>query len=96
MLVYVLNKYGHPLMPTERCGAVRRMLKVGLAKIIKRCPFTVQLNYDTTNIVQEVTLGVDAGSKTISVVSRLFLKREKTDFQNLGIRFFDFGLTRKR
>lgn len=67
MLVYVLNKYGHPLIPTERCGKVRRMLKTGLAKVIKRCPFTVQLNYDTTNIVQEVTLGVDAGSKTIGL-----------------------------
>jgi len=67
MLVYVLNKYGHPLMPTERCGKVRRMLKAGLAKVIRRCPFTVQLNYDTTNIVQEVTLGVDAGSKTIGL-----------------------------
>lgn len=67
MLVYVLNKDGHPLMPTERCGKVRRMLKFGLAKVIKRCPFTIQLNYDTTNIVQEVNLGIDAGSKTIGL-----------------------------
>lgn len=67
MLVYVLNKYGHPLMPTVRCGKVRRMLKAGLAKVVRRCPFTVQLNYDTANIVQEITLGVDAGSKTIGL-----------------------------
>lgn len=67
MLVYVLNKDGHPLMPTERCGKVRRMLKSGLAKVIKRCPFTIQLNYETTNVVQEVNLGIDAGSKTIGL-----------------------------
>ena len=67
MLVYVLNKDGHPLMPTERCGKVRRILKSGLAKVIKQCPFTIQLNYETTNIVQEVNLGIDAGSKTIGL-----------------------------
>lgn len=54
-------------MPTERCGKIRRMLKVGLAKVIKRCPFTIQLNYETTNHVQEVILGVDTGSKTIGL-----------------------------
>ena len=67
MLVYVLNKDGHPLMPTERCGKVRRMLKSGLAKVIKRCPFTIQLTYETTNFVQEISLGIDAGSKTIGL-----------------------------
>lgn len=67
MLVYVLNKDGHPLMPTERCGKVRRILKSGLAKVIKRCPFTVQLTYETTNVVQEVNLGIDAGSKTVGL-----------------------------
>ena len=67
MLVYVLNKDGHPLMPTERCGKVRRILKAGLAKVIKRCPFTIQLIYETTNVVQGVNLGIDAGSRTIGL-----------------------------
>jgi len=67
MLVYVLNKDGHPLMPTERCGKVRRTLRSGLAKVVKRCPFTIKLKYDTSCFVQEVTLGVDAGSKTIGI-----------------------------
>ncbi|MBR5172627.1 MAG: RRXRR domain-containing protein, partial [Phascolarctobacterium sp.] len=57
MLVYVLNKNGQPLMPTNRCGKVRRMLKSGLAVVVKRCPFTIRLNYETTNVVQEVVLG---------------------------------------
>lgn len=67
MLVYVLNKNGQPLMPTNRCGKVRRMLKSGLAVVVKRCPFTIRLNYETTNVVQEVVLGVDAGSKMIGL-----------------------------
>lgn len=67
MLVYILNKDGHPLMLTERCGKVRRMLKTGLAKVVKRCPFTIQLRYETTNVVQEVNLGIDSGSVTIGL-----------------------------
>ena len=43
MVVYVLNKDGQPLMPTKRCGKVRRLLKQNEAKVIKRCPFTIQL-----------------------------------------------------
>lgn len=66
-MVYVINKNGHPLMPTKRYGKVRRMLRDGKAKVVKRCPFIIQLLYDTTTIVQEVTLGVDAGSKIIGL-----------------------------
>lgn len=54
-------------MPTKRHGKVRRMLKTGQAKVVKRCPFTVQLMYDTDGVTQEVTLGVDAGSKHIGL-----------------------------
>ena len=67
MLVYVINDNGQPLMPTQRCGKVRRLLKEGKAKVIKRCPFTVRLNYHAEQNVQNVALGVDAGSKTIGV-----------------------------
>ena len=67
MVVYVINKYGQPLMPTTRCGKVRRMLKSNKAKVIKRCPFTIQLLYETTDFVQPVSLGVDAGSKEIGI-----------------------------
>ncbi|MBQ2183058.1 MAG: HNH endonuclease [Lachnospiraceae bacterium] len=67
MVVYVINKNGQPLMPTARHGFVRRILNSGQAKVIKRCPFTIQLLYDTTNIVQPVSLGVDAGSKHVGL-----------------------------
>ena len=66
-MVYVFNIHGQPLMPTTRYGKVRRMLKEKQAKVIKRCPFTIQLLYENPNFVQEVSLGVDAGSKTIGI-----------------------------
>lgn len=66
-MVYVINKDGQPLMPTERHGKVRRLLRDKKAKVVRRCPFTIQLLYDTTSIVQEVTLGVDAGSKVVGL-----------------------------
>ena len=42
MLVYVLNINGQPLMPTSRCGKVKHLLNNGLAKVVKRSPFTIQ------------------------------------------------------
>ena len=66
-MVYVLNRDGKPLMPTERHGKVRRMLKEGKAKVVRREPFTIQLLYETTNYTQDITLGVDAGSKHIGL-----------------------------
>jgi 5-methylcytosine-specific restriction endonuclease McrA len=67
MLTYVLNKNGQPHMPTSRSGKVRRLLKAKKAKVIKRCPFTIQLLYEAENNVQEISLGIDAGSKHIGV-----------------------------
>lgn len=66
-MVYVLNNNGQPLMPTERYGKVRRLLKKGQAKVIDCCPFTIQLLYESTDVTQPVNLGIDAGSKTIGV-----------------------------
>jgi N6-L-threonylcarbamoyladenine synthase len=66
-MVYVINKNGQPLMPTENHAKVRILLKTGKAKVIKRCPFTIQLMYDSTNYTQEIDLGIDAGSKHIGV-----------------------------
>lgn len=66
-MVYIINQNGQPLMPTARHGFVRRMLKEKRAKIIRRCPFTIQLLYATGDVVQPVSLGVDAGSKHIGL-----------------------------
>ncbi len=64
-MTYVISKDGQPLMPTSRCGKVYRLLKQGKAKVIKRCPFTIRLLYETTEFTQSLTLAVDTGSGTI-------------------------------
>ena len=66
-MVYVLNSNGTPLMPTKRYGRVRRLLRARLAVVVRFRPFTIKLTYDTPNIVQEVSLGIDAGSKHVGV-----------------------------
>lgn len=66
-MVYILNKYGTPLMPTTRYGRVRRLLRRGHAVVIDYHPFTIQLTYGTPNGVQEVSLGVDAGTKHVGL-----------------------------
>lgn len=66
-MVYILSKEGKPLMPTSRHGKVKHLLKSNRAKVVKRTPFVIQLLYDTTEYVQPVTLGVDAGSKVIGL-----------------------------
>ena len=54
-------------MPTENHAKVRILLKNKKAKVIKTCPFTIQLAYDSTHYTQEITLGVDSGSKHIGL-----------------------------
>jgi len=66
MLVYVINRHGKPLMPC-RPQKARKLLKEQKAKVIKRTPFTIQLLYGSSGYKQDVTLGVDAGSKTTGV-----------------------------
>ncbi len=64
MKVYVINKHGKPLMPTNTRKA-RLLLRDGKAKIVKRDPFTIQLLYGSSGYKQPITLGVDAGYQTV-------------------------------
>lgn len=64
-MIYVISKDGQPLMPTERCGKVRRMLKAGTAKVVNRSPFTIQLLCDSPTYTQPITLGIDSGYQKI-------------------------------
>ena len=65
--VYVLSKDGKPLMPTKRFDKVRRLLKRGMAVVVSRCPFQIQLTYDSTTYTQKIVLGIDTGSKHIGL-----------------------------
>ena len=64
-MTYVIAKDGTPLMPTERRGKVRHLLREGKAKVVRNKPFTIQLTYETTHYTQPITLGVDSGHKHI-------------------------------
>lgn len=66
-MVYIIDKNGNPLMPTERHGKIRRLLNEGKAEVVKQIPFTVKLLYDSTEFTQPVTLGIDSGSKHVGV-----------------------------
>ena len=64
MFVYVLNKHDKPLMPCKPRKA-RILLKQKKAKVIKQTPFNIKLLYGSSGYKQDITLGVDAGSKNI-------------------------------
>lgn len=66
-MVYVLNRYGEALMPTERLGRVRHLLKERKAVIVNYHPFTIKLIYKCPDHAQEVSLGVDTGSKHVGL-----------------------------
>lgn len=66
-MVYVQSKDGQPIMPTEDHRKVRLLLKSGKAKVVKREPFTIRLLGTSKTYTQEITLGVDAGSKHVGL-----------------------------
>ena len=61
MNVYVINKNGNPLMPCKPAKA-RKLLRDKKAKVVNRCPFTIQLLWDCEENIQPVTVGIDKGS----------------------------------
>ena len=61
VLPYVKNLNGNPLMPCKPAKA-RKLLRCGKAKVVNHCPFTIQLQWDCEENVQDVTLGIDKGS----------------------------------
>lgn len=65
-MVYVLDRNGNPLMPTERYARVRRLLKSKQAIVTRTKPFTIRLLYDAQK-TQPVTLGIDPGRTNIGI-----------------------------
>ena len=66
-IVYVISKKRKPLMPTTRCGHIRKLLDEGKAVVINSNPFTIRLKYDTPEIVQSLYYGNDTGRENIGV-----------------------------
>lgn len=63
-LIYVLNLNNEPIMPCKAAKA-RKLLKAGKAVVVKFKPFTIKLTFECENQTQEVSLGIDSGSKNI-------------------------------
>jgi 5-methylcytosine-specific restriction endonuclease McrA len=68
-IIHVLAASGKPLMPTRRHNKVWYWLRKGLAKVVSREPFTIQLCFETAEYTQSVTVGVDTGSKDVGVAA---------------------------
>lgn len=66
MYVYVINQHGKPLMPC-RPRKARKLISGGKAKMVKRTPFTIKLLYGSSGYKQDISLGVDAGSKNVGI-----------------------------
>jgi 5-methylcytosine-specific restriction endonuclease McrA len=68
-LIYVLAPSGKPLMPTKRRNKVWYWLRKGLAEVVNREPFTIQLRFETAQYTQPATVGVDTGSQTVGIAA---------------------------
>ena len=66
-MVYVISHTGKALMPTNRHGKVKHLLREGYACVVMYEPFTIQLLYDNTEYTQPITLGVDSGTTHVGL-----------------------------
>lgn len=62
--VYVISVNGEILMPCSPAKA-RKLLKKELAIVVKLYPFTIKLNFECENKVQDVSLGIDTGFQNV-------------------------------
>ena len=53
-------------MPCSPCRA-KRLLKSGKAKVVNRTPFTIKLLFGSSGYKQQITAGMDTGSKVIGI-----------------------------
>lgn len=67
--IYVIGTDGRPQMPTKRKRYVLKLLNTGKARIAEKVPFTIQLKYDNTPVLQPVTLAEDPGRANIGAAA---------------------------
>lgn len=92
--IFVLNNEGKPLMPTDKAGKVRRLLKTGQAEIFQHEPFTIKLLYNTPDFIQPITLGVDLGYSFVGISA--ITKKEELYGGELQLRNDISGLMEER
>ena len=76
VVIFTVDRYGKPGMPTFNIRKVRKLLKAGKAEIFCYAPFTVKLLYAERLDVQPVELCQDTGDRHIGVS----VKSEKHEF----------------
>lgn len=74
VIVYVISIKGEPLMPCSPAKC-KKLLNDNKAIIYKMYPFTIKLNFECENKVQDVNFGIDAGFKNVGF-SALTYKKE--------------------
>lgn len=52
-MVNVISKNGKLLMPTDRHGKVKHLLRSGKARVVCMTPFTIQLLYKSKEFTQK-------------------------------------------
>lgn len=67
--IYVIGRDGKPQMPTTRRRHVLKLLDTGKARVIDYVPFTIQLKYENTPVIQPVVLAEDPGRTNIGVAA---------------------------
>lgn len=67
--IYVLGADGKPQMPTKRKRHVIRLLNTGMARLVEKVPFTIQLKYKNHPVLQPVILAEDPGRTNIGVAA---------------------------
>ncbi len=70
MYVFVLNKYGEPLMPCKPRKA-RILLESGKAKVVNNCPFTIKLLYGSTEFKQRIEASIVPSSSKIGISAKV-------------------------
>ena len=63
--IYVLGIDGKPQMPTNRKVRVRKLFKLGMAKIVDTVPFAIRLLYENDTVLQPITIAEDPGRTNI-------------------------------
>ena len=67
--IYILGTDGRPQMPSKRKRHILKLLNTGKARIVEKVPFTVQLKYQSTLILQPITLAEDPGRTNIGTAA---------------------------
>ena len=65
--IYVIGLDGRPQMPTRRHRHVKKLLNTGKARIVEHVPYTIQLLYENSPVLQPLQLTENPGRTNIGI-----------------------------